>query len=162
MEMKTKLSKMLALAFLWALVSPCTLAGDSKVDLTTRRAIYVTSSNTAIDLKNDKYVAAGATINVNAHQGQNCQGTGCTFNLGIIAFKSGGSSTLSTYGQYTGSFGIVGNTIIFGNTERTKQQVLPVKLSYGKNVITFTIDPQKKIVETDETNNTFTVTIVLH
>ena len=159
--MNTKLSGTIALASFVALLSPFTLARDSRVDLSTRRAIYVTSSKTAIDLKNDKYVAAGGTITVKKSQGEDCQANKCTFHLGIIAIKTGGPSTLNAYGQYTGAFGISGNTIVFGNGETTKQQVLPVKLAVGKNVVTFTIDPQNKIVETDEKNNAMTVTIVV-
>jgi len=69
---------------------------------------------------------------------------------------------LSTYGQYTvQTLGTTGNTIVFANSESTKQQVLPVKLAPGKNVVTFAIDPAKKIVETDESNNSITVTIVV-
>jgi hypothetical protein len=131
------------------------------VDLSTRRAVYVTSSKTAIDLRTDKYVAANGTITVNRRQAESCQGNKCTFNLGIIAIKSGGASTLSTYGQYTGQMGMVGNTIFFAANETTKQQVLPVSLAIGKNVLTFKIDPQNQIAETNETNNSFSVSIVV-
>jgi len=160
--MTKNLSKAVFGAFVFALVSPFALAGGPRVDLTTRRAIYVTSSKSEIDLKNDKYVAAGGTITIGRSQGEGCQGNKCTFHLGIIAIKSGGSGTLSTYGQYTvQTLGTSGNTILFADSEATKQQVLPVKLAIGKNVVTFAIDPAKKIVETDETNNSITVTIVV-
>ena len=160
--MKTKLSGMLSLAFICATISPFALARDSRVDLSTRRAIYVTKSKTSIDLRNDKYVAANGTITLNRRQAESCEGNKCTFNLGIIAIKSGGPSTLNAYGQYTGqTFGSVGNTIVFADSEGTKQQVLPVSLAIGKNVVTFTIDPEKKIAETNEANNSMTVTIVV-
>ena len=160
--MKTNLSKTLFGALVCALLSPLALAGGPRVDLTTRRAIYVTRSKSEIDLKNDKYVAAGGTMTISKSQGEACQGNKCTFHLGIIAIKSGGSGTLSTYGQYTvQTLGTSGNTILFADSEATKQQVLPVKLAIGKNVVTFAIDPAKKIVETDETNNSITVTIVV-
>jgi hypothetical protein len=160
--MNTKLSKTFSTAFLFALVSPFTLAGNSGADLSMRPAIYVTSSKTTIDLKNDKYVAAGGTITLKKSQSVGCEENKCTFHLGIIAFKSGGPSTLSTYGLFKVPTVIyVGNTIFFANTESTKQQVLPVKLAIGKNTVIFTIDPDNKIVETNETNNSFTVTIVV-
>ena len=160
--MNTKLSKTFSTAFLFALVSPFTLAGNPGVDLSMRRAIYVTSSKSTIDLKNDKYVAAGGTITVKRSQAEGCEGNWCTFRLGIIAFKSAGPSTLSTYGQFTGqTVGSSGGTIFFANTEGTKQKVLPVKLAIGKNVVTFKIDPQNKVLETDERNNRMTVTIVV-
>jgi hypothetical protein len=160
--MKTNSSRTILGALVCALVSPLALAGGPRVDLTTRRAIYVTKSPSEIDLKNDKYVAAGGTITVGRSQGEGCQANKCTFHLGIIAIKSGDSGALSTYGQYTvQALGTTGNTIVFANSESTKQQVLPVKLAPGKNVVTFAIDPAKKIVETDESNNSITVTIVV-
>jgi hypothetical protein len=160
-KMKTKSSVILTLASVWALLSPLTPARDLRVDLSIRRAIYITKSKTSIDLKGDRYVDENRNITLNKRQAESCQGNNCTFNLGIIAIKSGGTSTLSTYGQYTGAFGIVGNTITFSANESTKQQVLPVALAVGKNTVTFTIDPQKKIAETDEANNSVTVTIVV-
>jgi len=159
--MHKKLSGLLSLAFVSALVSPFAFAGDPKTDLTMRRAIYVARNKAAIDLMNDKYVAAGETITLNRRQAESCQDNKCTFNLGIIAIKSGGAAALTTYGQYTGKNGIAGNSIVFKDSETTKQLVLPVKLSIGKNVITFTIDPQNKIAESDETNNSMTVTLVV-
>jgi hypothetical protein len=160
-KMKTKSSVILTLASVWALLSPLTPARDLRVDLSIRRAIYITKSKTSIDLKGDRYVDENRNITLNKRQAESCQGNNCTFNLGVIAIKSGGPSTLSTYGQYTGAFGIVGNTITFAANESTKQQVLPVALAVGKNIVTFTIDPQKKIPETDEANNSVTVTIVV-
>ena len=160
--MKTTFSKTLFGALVCALLSSLALAAGPRVDLTTRRAIYVTRSKTEIDLKNDKYVAAGGSITINRSQAEGCQGDKCTFHLGIIAIKSGGSGPLSTYGQYAvQTLGLSGNTILFANTENTKQQVLPVKLAVGKNVVTYAIDPAKKIEETDETNNNMTVTIIV-
>jgi hypothetical protein len=132
------------------------------VDLSLRRAIYLTSSKTAIDLKNDKYVAANNTIKVKKSDAVSCQGDKCIFNLGIIAFRSEGRGTLRTYGQFTGkTLGIVGNTIIFNDGEKTKQHVLPVTLVVGSNVITFTVDPNKQTAETDENNNSVDVRIVV-
>ena len=160
--MNRKLSRTISAALFGALILPVALAGGSRVDLSTRRAIYVTHSTTAIDLKNDRYVAAGGTITINRSQASGCEGNKCTFHLGIIAIKSGGSGPVSTYGQYTvQALGLTGNTISFADTENTKEQVLPVKLAIGKNLVTFAIDPAKKIVETDETNNSMTVTIVV-
>jgi hypothetical protein len=135
---------------------------QAAVDLSLRRAIYLTSSKTVIDLKNDKYVAANNTIKVKKSDAASCQGDKCTFNLGVLAFRSDGRGTLSTYGQFTGkTIGIIGNTIIFNDSEKIKQHVLPVNLIVGVNTITFIMDPNKKTAETDENNNEVAVTIVV-
>ena len=158
--MKTKSCLALCAMLLGELVSPLAFAGDDRIDLSSRRAIYLTGKKSVIDLKNDKYVAAGAFITVKKSDAVSCSGNKCTFGLGVIAFRSGTINAIQPYGQFTGqTFGIVGNTIIFQNGETTKQQVLQVDLSVGANAVTFTIDPQNKIAETNETNNSFTVRI---
>lgn len=135
---------------------------NAGVDLSMRRAIYIASSKTAIDLKNDKYVTPNSTIKVKKSDALICQGDKCTFNLGVIAFRSDGNGALSTYGQFSGNtIGIVGNTISFNAGEKTKQHVLPVPLKIGLNEITFTVDPNKKTAETDENNNEITVKIIV-
>ena len=160
--MNTKLSKTFSVAFFFALVSPFSLAGNAGVDLGTHGGVYFTGNKSVIEVKNDKYVVAGGTITVKKSQAVGCQGNKCTFNLGIFSFRSGGPSTLRTYGQFTGrTVGIVGNTIVFDTGHNFKQHVLPVGLAIGKNTVTFTIDPQNQIVETDETNNSITVTIIV-
>lgn len=164
--MKTKTGKPLCLlvTVLATMSFVCSAFGNAPpaVDLSLRQAIYLTASKTAIDLKNDKYVADHSTIRVKRSEAVNCQGDQCIFNLGIIAFRSDGSRALRTYGQFTGkSVGIVGNTIFFNDGEKTKQQVLPVTLIMGNNIVTFTIDPNKQTAETDENNNRVEVRIVV-
>jgi hypothetical protein len=160
--MKTTLFKILCLTLLCSSVSMPVLAGGERVDLSSRTAIYLTGKKAAIDLKNDKYVAAKGTIRVKKSDALSCQGDKCTFNLGIIAFRSPATGTLKTYGQFTGkTLGIVGNTIIFNEGEQTKQQVLPVTLVVGNNIVAFTIDPNKQTAETDENNNSFEVRITV-
>jgi hypothetical protein len=163
--MKTKSGK-----FVCLLVTLVTLSlvysalgrNNTVEDLSLRRAVYLASSKTEIDLKNDKYVAANSTLKVKKSKALLCQGNKCTFNLGIIAFRSGDDGVLTTYGQFTGkTIGIVGNTISFNAGEKTKQHVLPVELAVGSNEITFTMDPNKKTNETNENNNSITVTIIV-
>src|SRR5687767_12202117 len=160
--MKNTIFKILCITVLCSIVSIPVLAGGDTVDLSSRTAIYLTGKKTAIDLKNDKYVATGGAIKVKKSDALSCQGDKCTFNLGVIAFRSTATGTLKTYGQFTGkSVGIVGNTVFFNDGEKTKQHVLPVALAVGINVVTFTIDPNKQTAETDENNNSFNVRIVV-
>jgi hypothetical protein len=160
--MKPIMFKTLCILILGMMISPLAHSRSGSVDLSTRRAIYIASSPSAIDLKSDKYVTDGRAITIRRTQAVKCEGDKCTFNLGIIAFRSTEAGTLSTYGQFTGkSLGIVGNTIAFTAGEKTKQHVLPVPLVVGKNEVTFTIDPQNKTAETDENNNTITVVITV-
>ena len=138
---------------------------DAQTDLSMREALYFTGSNAStIDLKNDKYVAKGATLNVSAELAKSCDKNTCEFNVGFIGFRSGNlSAALSSYGLISveGS-GLVGNTVFFAASEATKQAVLPVKLKTGMNRITFTIDPYKKTPETNERNNTFSVNVIVN
>jgi hypothetical protein len=164
--MKTKSRKFLCLLTIGlATISfVCSALGrnNAVVDLSLRQAVYLTGSKTTIDLKNDKYVAANNTIKVKKSDAVSCQGDKCTFNLGVLAFRSDGRGTLSTYGQFTGkTIGVVGNTIIFNDSEKIKQHVLPVNLIVGINTITFTMDPNKKTAETDENNNDVAVRIIV-
>ena len=160
--MKTKYFVALCMTILCATVSPLVFAEGERIDLSSRQAVYLTGNKSVIDLKNDKYVAAGGTIKVKRSDAVNCSGDKCTYGLGAIAFRSGTKNALQTYGQFTGkTLGIVGNTVSFQNNETTKQQVLPVPLTVGTNAVTFSIDPQNKIAETNESNNSFTVTIIV-
>ncbi len=164
MKIKTRKFVCLLLITISTLSFVGSALGRSKatVDLSMRRAIYIASSKTGIDLKNDKYVTPNNTIKVKKSDALICQGDKCTFNLGIIAFRSGDSGVLSTYGQFSGNtIGIVGNTISFSAGQTTKQHVLPVPLKIGVNEITFTVDPNKKTAETDENNNDITVKIIV-
>ena len=138
---------------------------QAQTDLSMREAIYFTGSKSdSIDLAKDKYVAKESTINVNSDLAKSCDKTGCEFNVGIIGTRSGSlASQLSTYGLFSieGS-GLVGNTILFGASQATRTHVLPVKLKFGQNRLTFTIDPYKKTRESNEANNTFSVNVVVN
>jgi hypothetical protein len=164
--MKTNIGKFICLSAVvlasLTLVCGAPLGNAAGLDLGLRRAVYITGAKTAIDLKSDKYVGANSSIRVKKSDAVSCQGDKCTFNLGILAFRSDGRGTLSTYGQFAGkNIGIVGNTIAFTEGEKIKQQVLPVKLTVGRNELSFTIDPNKKTAESDENNNEIAVTIVV-
>jgi hypothetical protein len=160
--MRTKSIAIPAAIVLCAMGSLLVLANDDRIDLSSRRAIYLTGKKSVIDLKNDKYVTAGGSIKVKKSDAVSCSGDKCTFGLGAIAFRNGSTKPMQTYGQFTGkTFGIVGNTISFQDNETTKQQSLQVALSTGENLISFTIDPQNKIAETNENNNSFSVTIIV-
>lgn len=157
---KSKVIRVLCVSMLGALVLPLNVAGRDNVDLSARRAVYFASSPSAFKLT-DKRVDADGTITVKTGEGK-CDTKACTFNLGVIAFRSAGGGQLKVFGQFSGpTIPIVGNSIVFGLGANTKQHVLPIPLTIGKNVITFTIDPDNKVSETDEKNNSFSVTIIL-
>src|ERR1051325_6261242 len=160
--MKTAFVKPFWLTLLCSVLVISAFAAGGGVDLSSRQAVYLTGNKSVIDLRRDKYVASGARLYVKKSEVVSCKDNQGTFNLVSVAFWSDGSGTLKTYGQFTGkTIGSVGNTIFFSDGEKTRQQVLPVPLIVGVNPITFTIDPNKEVVETDETNNSFTVTIIV-
>lgn len=164
--MKTSIGKFVCLSVV-VLASLTFVCGAPRgtvaaLDLGLRSAVYIAGAKTTIDLKNDKYVGANSSIRVKKSAAVSCQGDQCTFNLGVLAFRSEARGVLSTYGQFAGkNIGIVGNTILFNDGEKIKQHVLPVKLTVGRNDLTFTIDPNKKTAESDENNNEIAVTIVV-
>jgi hypothetical protein len=137
-------------------------AQGATTDLSMRRALYFTGAKTnKIDLKNDRYVAENGTMTLKQTDATKCEDGGCYFNLGFIAFRKPAAGALSTYSLIEGVGGVIGNTVSFADAERTKQGIFPVKLAIGSNKLTFQIDPYKKTTESDESNNRFSVTIVV-
>jgi hypothetical protein len=138
---------------------------NAQTDLSMREALYFTGANaTSINLSKDVYVAKGSTLNLSAELAKTCEKNTCEFNVGFIGFRSGNlNAALSSYGLISvEGAGLVGNTVLFASSETTKQMVLPVKLKLGLNRITFTIDPYKKTPESNERNNTFTVSVLVN
>lgn len=136
-------------------------AQQTQPDLSMRTALYFTGTKTdKIDLANDKFVTKDASMTLRKNQGTNCDDGGCTFNIGFIATRSGNTrGELSTYGQFSvANVGLVGNTVFFGSPDKIKQGVHALRLKMGTNKVTFTIDPYNKTTETDENNNSFSVT----
>lgn len=150
------LVSMLAIVF----ISAATACAQGQTDLSMRDALYFTGAKTdKIDLKNDKYVVKGGTMELKKSQATSCEGNTCEFNIGFIGFRSGNvNGELSSYGLLqVENVGLVGNTVYFASGEKTKQGVLPLKLKMGMNNVTFTIDPYKKTAESNEDNNSFVV-----
>ena len=146
------------------LLSAASSNAFAQTDLSMREALYFTGSKaTQIDLKNDRYVVKGGTMQLKATDGANCAGGFCEFNIGFIGFRTGsGSTALSSYALLqVDSGGLVGNTVYFAPSETVKQGVLPLKLKSGMNRVTFTIDPYKKTAETNERNNSMTVSFIV-
>jgi hypothetical protein len=146
-------------AFLFAIAVSAYAQGQT--DLSVRNALYFTGVKTdKIDLKNDKYVIGGGTIELKKSQATSCDGDTCEFNIGFIAFRSGNTNgELSTYGLFQLEKGdLVGNTVYFVDKEATKQGILPLKLKMGMNKVTFTVDPYEKTAESNEDNNSLSVT----
>ncbi len=157
-------NKILFAAINFMLLLAAASAAFSQTDLSMREALYFTGSKTTqIDTKNDRYVVKGGTMQLKATDGANCAGGFCEFNIGFIAFRTGnGNSVLSSYGLLqVDSGGLVGNTVYFGSNETVRQGVLPLKLKPGMNKVTFTIDPYKKTSETNERNNSITVSFIV-
>ena len=135
----------------------------AQTDLNTRKALYFTGSKAdSIDLKNDIYVANGATLNLSAELRVSCEQNECVFNVGIIATRTG-TGVLSTEVviQVAKSGEKFTKTFEFAANEKSKHVVLPVKLNLGKNQLSVTIDPNKTTAETDEANNSFSGTVMI-
>jgi len=158
--MKTRWSSALSLFSLLFLCA--SFAYGQKTDLSLRRALYFTGAKpNKIDVKNDKYVAAGGTITVKKSDAVSCNYESCSFNVGLIAFRDPANGELSTYGEMKKSDGgISGNGIYFADKQKVTQLVVPLMLTPGsKTKVTCLIDPENKTAETDENNNSFIVWI---
>nr|MDQ3804983.1 hypothetical protein [Acidobacteriota bacterium] len=91
-----------------------------------------------------------------------CAGDHCTFNLGFFVQRSGGEGALTSFAQVGGpSLANVGNSVVFDAGVRSRDFVVPVKLKVGENNIRVSIDPFDKTPETNEGNNSFTVTVTV-
>ena len=149
----------------WLLISGyAAIPSQAQTDLNTRKALYFTGTKTdAIDLKNDVYVANGATLNLSAELRVSCEQNECIFNVGVIATRTG-TRALSTeiVAQVAKSGEKFTKTVVFGANEKTKQVVFPIKLMLGKNQLVVTIDPNKTTAETDDTNNSFSGTVMVN
>jgi hypothetical protein len=149
--------------FAISLLSAASTFGQAATtDLSMRRALYFTGAKAnKIDTKTDKYVAENGTMTLKQSDSTKCEDGGCYFNIGFIAFRKPTAGTLSTYGLIQAGGGSAGNTVYFANNERTKHGVFPIKLSIGTNKVTFQIDPYKKTPESNENNNSVSVTIII-
>jgi len=142
--------------------APATPQGQT--DLSMREALYFTGTKSeSIDIKNDPFAAKGTRYNLSTELAKGCVKDVCEFNVGAIGSRSGAmAAAVSTYGflSLEDSSG-AGNTIYFEPSAASKQLVVPMKLKMGKNRVTFTIDPYKKTVETNENNNAFSVDVIV-
>lgn len=159
--MKKRVFKLMAIFTLCVFAATIATA-QSGTDLQLRRALYFTGNKPgAIDLKNDKYVAENGVMNLKKGEAFKTEGAHFYFYFGFIAFRDPIGPQFQTYVQYQSKLQSIGNTTTFLNNEKTRQGVFPLKLQSGRNVIKVVIDPFQKTAETDENNNSFTVTIVV-
>ncbi|MGI8638887.1 MAG: hypothetical protein ACR2MG_02920 [Pyrinomonadaceae bacterium] len=130
----------------------------------TGAGLYFTGTQTkTFDISNKKkFVAQGGTLQLSKSEATICEGDTCVFNIGFVVQRYGGNENLelSTYGLFqVGKGGLVGNTITFPKVSNLRTGILPLKLMVGTNKVTFTIDPYQKTPESNENNNSLSVTI---
>ena len=135
---------------------------NAGVDLSMRRALYFNGVRTDKVDTRAKYVTENGTMTLNSRRAVKHEGEYFVFNLGFFVFRKPVEGELSTYALIRGpKIGIVGNNVIFQAGAATKDVIYPVNLLKGKNTVVVEVDPYKKTMETDETNNSFEVTIVV-
>ena len=136
----------------------------AQADLSVRQALYFMNPKAVtIDFKNDKLATVGSTLSVPSELAESCDGGFCKFRVGVMILRSGNIASIPSGFAIVSADGRVpiGNSFSFGPTQAAREFFLPVKLRYGVNRITFVIDPHKKTQETDESNNTFSVTVTV-
>jgi hypothetical protein len=161
--MKNKLIKAAVTCACLLLTVQFARAQVGTTDLSMRRALYFTGAKTdKIDLKNDRYVAENGTITLKQSDATKCEDGGCYFNIGFIAFRRPTGGALSSYALIGKNIGFDGIELEFPDKAGTLQRILSIKLPIGsQNKLTFQIDPYKKTLETDENNNSFSVTVIV-
>ena len=164
----TKIGLKIAFCAFTLTVLPTESAGQGLTpDLSMRRALYFTGVKTSkIDTRaaaqgGDPYVVANGSMTLKKSQATKCEAGGCYFNFGFIVTRKPTSGVLNTYGliQIPGS--LFGNELQFADNVGSHQHVLSVKLADGVHKLKITVDPYAKTPESDENNNSFTVTIVV-
>jgi hypothetical protein len=145
------------MAFVWSAFGH-SYAG---VDLRLRQDILFTGQKTTFS-SSDRVTQAGGTLTLNKREAVKCDGKYCTFNLGVVVYRDSSDGVLSTYALIRSEQGgIGGNTVIFQAGEQRKGVIYPVALAIGKNKVIAEVDPYKKAAETNETNNTVAITIIV-
>ena len=152
--------------FFGALVLMFSLPNEAQaqVDFTLRKAVYLHTGASETISTQSPYAAPNKILTLRKSQAISCDADVCTFNLGVFALRLKGDGKLEPFvgfdNKTTNNYG-VGNTIIFGAGEKSKSAIFPFKLKLGKNVVAVAIDRPQKIAETDESNNSFEVSIFL-
>jgi hypothetical protein len=165
--MKTRLTATLGtlvvlLLVVAAIFAPAA-AQQTRTDLSARRALYFSGKDGAwiIDLKNDRYAADNHPMTLRTSEATKCEDGGCYFALKFIAFRTPEAGVLKTFAMISVPGYSVGNVFTFADKEGTKQGGYMVRLVTGTNRVTFDIDKKNLMPETDENNNSFTVTIIV-
>lgn len=133
---------------------------NDTVDLSLRKDVYFNGSNTVTLDRNGSYGSPTAPLTIKRNKGSECEGNVCTYNLGFIIFRNAGKGSLSVYAGFSGSsIGSIGNTYIFKAGQTIREVILPVRLPLGQHVIKAAVDPSNKISESNDANNSFSVTV---
>ena len=139
---------------------------DSRPDLGFRQAVYLTASETGkIDLLHDTYVAAGKTILIKpgqpgVHHYTDSQYV--TVNVGAILTRKGGNlaEPLKTYAGFKCYDDATGTHIL---TFPAKQPLVEYDAMCnffpGLHKLIFWVNPDKKIDESNDKNNSLEVTL---
>ncbi|MEJ7862520.1 MAG: hypothetical protein WKF90_12895 [Pyrinomonadaceae bacterium] len=128
----------------------------TQIDLSVSAALFIVGERrTAIDFKTDKCLSDGEIKWISA------SGYLYQYNVGFVVSRSGDTSgELSADGLFSTTSGSppVHGKLYFAAGEQTAQIVYPLELKVGINKVTFTIDADKKLAESNEKNNSFSAT----
>ena len=132
----------------------------ANVDLLMRQALYFNGAPAAKVNTASKYATPDKPMTLKKSEALSCAGDFCTFNLGFFVQRSSAEGALTSFAQVGGpGLDSVGNSFSFAAGSRSRDFVVPVKLKAGQNRLRVDVDPSDKTPETNEANNSFTVTI---
>lgn len=131
-------------------------------DFSLRAALYNNGAQTQSVNTAAKYVTPGKSLTLKKSEAVGCEGDSSSFNLAFFVFRNSDQVELSTYAAIKGkTVGFIGNTVTFAKGSTVQDMVLLTKLKVGENKLTVEVDPDKKLLETNEGNNSFSVTIIV-
>ncbi len=141
-------------------------SAKAEVDLTMKGGIYLTGKKYSIDFANDRFVAKSTRVDVFTDQAAAFVNGYYVFHIGAVGLRSGAVYTpLETYMQfYVVGLGleITSKEMIFNGNRKWSNIVVPVSLKSGSNRLVLSIDPSKKLAESNEDNNLLWVNVVVN
>lgn len=134
----------------------------TQIDLSVPAALFIVGAKrTRIDFETDKCLSSGETKWISGSGIVSATGNLYRYNIGFVVSKSGDASgELSADGLFSmaNDSTPVRSKIYFAAGEQTTEIIYPLKLKFGLNKVTFTIDADKKLAESNEKNNHFSAT----
>lgn len=133
--------------------------------LKVRDILYFLGGQHGPITKSSRAIKRYSTATISASEGSNCGTEGCTFYFAFYVDRKSAKGPMSPVAGIAkideGPNVGVSNNVIFKHGDYTEAQILPVTLKAGKHKLKVAVDPSNEFAEDNETDNYYTVTIVV-